>query len=80
MPLFENIHKYNSKICLIDKYGKNYLYRDIIKKSEFLVSKISIKKLIFLLASNNVESVSAYLGLYKKGLVQMLIDPDIKNE
>ena len=49
MPLFKNIHKYNSKICLIDKHGKNYLYRDIIKKSEFLASKISTKKLIFFL-------------------------------
>jgi len=78
MPLFKNIHKYNSKICLIDKHGKNYLYRDIIKKSEFLASKISTKKLIFFLASNDVESVSAYLGLYKKGVVQMLIDPNIK--
>ena len=78
MSLFKNIHRHNSNICLIDKKGKNYSYKDIIKKSEFLTSKLEKKKLIFFLACNEVESISAYLGLYKKNIVQMLIDPNIK--
>jgi len=77
LNLLEKIEKFNSNVCFIDENKKKVIYKNIIKESEILTQDLKPRTLIFVLANNNVQSLTGYIGFLRKGLTQMLLDPKI---
>ena len=77
LNLLWEVEKFNSCICFIDENKKKFLYKNIIEKSEILTQDLKSRSLIFVLANNDIESLTGYMGFLRKGLVQVLLDPKI---
>ena len=65
MTFLNHIKKFGNKIAIKENM-QNYSYLELNKKSEKNCMKISKRSLVFLLANNDIDSISFYLGLLKK--------------
>ena len=65
--------KYTAK----NKNEKKYTYENILTKANLLSKNLKERSLIFVLADNSTECLTAYVGFFKKGIVQMLLEPKI---
>jgi len=79
MTFFNRIEKFGSNICFIDENKKKVLYNNVFKKSETLCKNLQSRNLIVVLAENQTEFIVGYMGFFRKGLVQMLLDSKITN-
>ena len=79
MTFFNRIEKFGSNICFIDENKKKVLYNDVFNKSETLCKNLQSRNLIVVLAENQTEFIVGYMGFFRKGLVQMLLDSKITN-
>ena len=77
MNFLKKIEKFNSNVCFIDENEKKYTYENILTKADLLSENLKERSLIFVLADNSTECLTAYIGFFKKGIVQMLLDPQI---
>ena len=77
MNFLNKIEKFNPNICFIDENEKKVLYKNVLIKSETLSKNLKSRSLIFVLAQNHTEFFTGYISFFKKGLVQMLLDPKI---
>ena len=77
MNFLKKIERFDSNICFIDVNDKKVLYKNILMKSEKLSKDLEPRSLIFVLAQNHIEFFTSYVGFFRKGLVQMLLDPKI---
>ena len=75
--LLGKIEKFNSDICFFSQDKEKILYKNVIKESEILTQDLQTRSLIFVLANNSVESLTGYIGFFRKGLTQVLLDPKI---
>ena len=78
MNFLNKIEKYSSNTCLIDKNKKIFLYKDVLENGEKITRNLEERSLILVLAQNHVEFITSYIGFFRKGLVQMLVDPKIE--
>ena len=77
MNFLEKIESFESIVCLIDENKKNFSYKNILMKSETLGKNLKSRSLIFVLAENHIEFFTSYISFFRKGLVQMLLNPKI---
>ena len=77
MTFLNHIKEFGSKIAIKENM-QNYSYLELNKKSEKNCMKISKRSLVFLLANNDIDSISFYLGLLKKKSVVTFINPLIE--
>ena len=77
MNFLEKIENFESNICLIDENKKKFSYKNILMKSETLSKNLKPRSLIFVLAENHTEFLTGYISFFRKGLVQMLLNPKI---
>jgi long-chain acyl-CoA synthetase len=80
MNFLKKIEKHKKNICFINEKNKNYSYENIITKSEKLTENLKERSLIFVLAQNHIDFFISYIGCFRKGLVQMLLDPKIASD
>ena len=79
MNFLNKIEKFNPNICLIKQNKDKILYDQILNKGEQISKDLKNKSLIFVLAKNHVDFFISYISFYRKGLVQMLVDPNISS-
>ena len=77
MNFLNKIEKFSPNICFVDENEKKVLYKNVLIKSEILSKDLKPRSLIFVLAQNHTEFFTSYIGFFRKGLVQMLLDPKI---
>ena len=77
MNFLEKIESFESNVCLIDENKKIFSYKNILMKSETLGKNLKSRSLIFVLAKNHIEFFTSYISFFRKGLVQMLLNPKI---
>ena len=77
MNFLNKIENFKSNVCLINENKKYFSYDDILIKGKNLREKIKSRSLIFVLAENNIEFLTAYISFFKKEIVQMLLNPKI---
>ncbi len=80
MPFFNTLENYNTKIALITDDGTKVSYQALINKADLIAGIINRHCLIFCVCSNNVESVTGYIGFMRACIVPILINPDIDKE
>ena len=78
--LFKNLKKFNNKIALIGLDEKKYSYKEILKKVEYINSKIENGSLIVMLANNDVASIIGYISFIRSNNVTILLDKSFKIE
>ena len=79
MSFFDNLIKYNNKICVIDNNFK-YTYKEFLSLSDKLASGIEKRSLVFLLSNNNIETIASYVGLIRNKSVIVLLEENIKED
>ena len=79
MNFLNKIEKFSSNICLINNNKERMSYEQILKKGEKISKGLENKSLVLILAKNHVDFFISYINFYKKGLVQMLLDPNISS-
>ena len=77
MNFLDKIEGYKSNICLIDENKKTLFYKDVLKTSKKITKNLKKRSLIFVLAHNHTEFITSYIGFFKKGLVQVLLNANI---
>ena len=77
MNFLKKIERFDSNICFVDEKGKKVYYKNVLIKSEILSKDLKRRNLIFVLAENHTELFTSYIGFFRKGLVQMLLNPKI---
>ena len=78
--LFKNLKKFNNKIALIGLDEKKYSYKEILKKVEYIDSKIENESLIVMIANNDVASIIGYISFIRSNNVTILLDKSFKIE
>ena len=77
MNFLKKIENFKSNVCLIDGNKKYFSYKNVLTKGETLSKNLKSRSLIFVLAENDIEFVVSYISFFKKGIVQMLLNPKI---
>jgi len=77
MNFLKKIENFKSNVCLIDENKKYFSYKNVLSKGETLSKNLKSRSLIFVLAENDIEFVVSYISFFKKGIVQMLLNPKI---
>jgi len=80
MNFFQKIRKHESNICLVDENNKVFTYKKVFNIAEKNTRNLKERSLIFVLAENDVEFITNYIGFLAKNLVPMLINPKIEIE
>jgi acyl-coenzyme A synthetase/AMP-(fatty) acid ligase len=80
MKFLNNLDKYHSNICLIDENKKTISYNDLLSDHEKISKDLKSRSLIFTLSSNHIDFITTYVSFLKKGLVQVLLNSDIKKD
>ena len=75
--LFNQLEEFNSNTCFIDQNEKKISYKSIINNSKKITHELEPRSLVFNLTNNHIESLTSYMGFFRKGLVQILLDPKI---
>ena len=78
--LFKNLKKFNNKIALIGLDEKKYSYKEIIKTSDQIKSKIENRSLVVMIADNDVPSIMGYISFIRSNNVTILLDKSFKIE
>ena len=74
MNLFNNFFKHKKNTALIDENNKKIDYQTLLTLIEKLTTCIKKRCLVFLICSNNIESIIGYLSFIKSDCVTSLID------
>jgi len=77
MNFLNKIENFESNICFIDESKRKFFYKNVLMKGETLSRGLKPRSLIFVLAENHTELFTSYIGFFRKGLVQMLLNPKI---
>ena len=64
---------------LVDAISLNKVQGKPFNKNETLCKNLQSRNLIVVLAENQTEFIVGYMGFFRKGLVQMLLDSKITN-
>ena len=77
MYFLKNMEKNSFRTCFIDDRKNVFLYKDVLRKADLESKKLIQRRLIFVLAKNHTDFITSYVGFLRRGLVQMLLNPDI---
>ena len=77
MNFLNKIENFESNICFIDESKRKFFYKNVLMKGETLSRGLKPRSLIFVLAENHTEFFTSYISFFRKGLVQMLLNPKI---
>ena len=78
--LFDNLEEFKSKIALVDTNGKEFSYKEILAKINYINSKIQQKSLILIIVSNSSESIIGYISFIRSNHISILLDKSFKLE
>ena len=76
MNFLNKIEKFDLNVCFSNENEK-FLYKNDLIKSETMCKDLEPRSLIFVLAENHTEFFTSYISFFRKGLVQMLLNPKI---
>ncbi len=77
MSIFKKITKYKKRIAVIIDGSEKISYSKLIQDSMKVTKKIKSRSLILILAGNNYETISSYIGLMNKESAILIIDKNI---
>ena len=80
MTIFNNFNSYKNKTALIIGNNEKITYQDLIQKRDKFAKNLNNRCLVFLITSNSVSCITAYVGLIKAGCAIAFIDENINQK
>ena len=77
MYWFDDLEKYTERVAVICAGGLQKTYGELISGGDSLARRIGGRTLVFLMCSNTVESIKAYIGFLRARIVPVLVDSSI---
>lgn len=77
---YSNLSSHNNRIALVTEKREKISYKELSEIIEVVTQPMQTRKLIFLVCSNNIESIVFYLGCLNKGVVPVLINHTISKD
>ena len=78
MTFLNHIEKFRNKVAIVEN-NKSFTYKDLEERSFEYCNKIQSRSLVFLLAENDLDTISFYLGLLKSKSVIVLLSHSISS-
>ena len=80
MTFFGPLDQYGERVALIDESGRRWTYARLLVEGAALAGGVGGRKQAFLLAANNSETVAAYVGFLRAGVVPVLLNQALDRE
>ena len=77
--MFFDLMKFKNKIAFVTEDRKIF-YQDLAQSSNQIGNAVSRRCLVFLFATNSVESISAYIGFINNKIVPVMIDSELDTD
>jgi len=77
MSLFNQLEKFGKKTSLFNEKGEILSYEDLLLLSKNILKPLESRKLILILANNDFEFISCYVGCLRKKIIPMLVNYQI---
>lgn len=80
MDFYRDIEKYTDKVALITDNGETITYKKLLGEADYLYNNVKDRSVLFLVCKNCIESVCAYIGALRNGLVPVMINSSVDKE
>jgi len=80
MSFFDSLDKYSDNVAIIQKETEQINYKNLLEQADEIGNQTPARALVFMLCSNTIESVAAYLGFLRAKSVPVLINHIINKE
>ncbi len=74
MNFYTDLDKYGENIAVITDKGEQLTYGAFLLDCDNLMSSLASRRLLFLVCNNSLESLVAYIGALRKGIVPVMIN------
>lgn len=75
-----NFEQFKNNVAIIDEYGTDVSYEDLIEFGDKVSSVISERSLVFVMCTNSIGSVAGYASFVNKGMVSVLLNAHLEKE
>ncbi len=75
-----NFEQFKNNVAIIDEYGTDVSYEDLIEFGDKVASVISERSLVFVMCTNSIGSVAGYASFVNKGMVSVLLNAHLEKE
>lgn len=75
-----NFEQFKNNVAVIDEYGTDVSYEDLIEFGDKVASVISERSLVFVMCTNSIGSVAGYASFVNKGMVSVLLNAHLEKE
>lgn len=80
MNFYTDLDKYGANIAVITEKGEQLTYDAFLLNCDNLVSSLIPRRLLFLVCNNSLESLVAYIGALRKGVVPVMINAGVDSQ
>jgi len=77
---YDNLERYDEQVAIITPQQENISYKMLVKEADELVLLAMPRKVAFLICSNTLEAVEAYIGFLRKRIVPVLINEAVDDD
>lgn len=75
-----NFEQFKNNVAIIDEYGTDVSYENLIEFGDKVASVISERSLVFVMCTNSIGSVAGYASFVNKGMVSVLLNAHLEKE
>lgn len=75
-----NFEQFKNNVAIIDEYGTDVSYEELIEFGDKVASVISERSLVFVMCTNSIGSVAGYASFVNKGMVSVLLNAHLEKE
>mgnify|MGYP001343251793 FL=1 len=75
-----NFEQFKNNVAIIDEYGTDVSYEDLIEFGDKVASVISERSLVFVMCTKSIGSVAGYASFVNKGMVSVLLNAHLEKE
>lgn len=80
MNYYNDIDKYADRTAIITETGESLTYKTFLADADGLMGCLESRKVLFLICCNCLESVCAYIGALRKGVVPVMVNSGVDEE
>lgn len=80
MNFYRDIDKYKDNIAVITDRKERLTYKELVSDSDVLMNNLEKRTVLFLVCRNCIESICAYIGALRNGIVPVMINEEMNRE
>lgn len=80
MNFYSDIDIYKDNIAIITDRRERITYKELTEDADFIMRDLKTRSVLFLVCKNCIESICAYIGALRKGIVPVMINSEMDSE